>query len=121
MRVHRSSALALVLSGTLVLAAGLGAAAGPEKQKATPSADVAAGKKVYDANGCAACHAVAGKGGKTGPDLTKVGRKLKPAQLMKVVRNPKALKANSLMPAYGEEKIDAKKLKALTAYLSSLK
>jgi putative heme-binding domain-containing protein len=31
------------------------------------------GKDVYEANGCATCHSIAGQGGDTGPDLTTIG------------------------------------------------
>jgi cbb3-type cytochrome oxidase cytochrome c subunit len=60
-------------------------------------------------------------GGKTGPDLSKVGARRKPDWLMVQIRDPKKNDHDSPMPAYDEEKINAKDLKALVAYLGSLK
>lgn len=81
----------------------------------------AAGKKIYDANGCAVCHAIGGKGGQAGPDLTKTGGN--PAHTAKwfevQVNNPKAHTAGSTMPAY-EGKIKGKDLVALTVFLTTL-
>ncbi len=37
--------------------------------------DASAGKIVYDAKGCAGCHAINNQGGIIGPDLTEVGRR----------------------------------------------
>jgi len=62
-----------------------------------------------------------GVGGKTGPDLSKVGARRKPDWLMVQIRDPKKNDHDSPMPAYDEEKINAKDLKALVAYLGSLK
>ncbi len=31
------------------------------------------GEAIYQRNGCSSCHAIEGKGGKVGPDLTRVG------------------------------------------------
>ena len=39
-----------------------------------PGRDPVAGSRVFDAKGCAKCHAVNGVGGKIGPDLTRVSR-----------------------------------------------
>jgi cytochrome c oxidase cbb3-type subunit III len=43
--------------------------------------DVASGAQVYQANGCASCHTVQGRGGAFGPDLTDVGARSSPAFL----------------------------------------
>ena len=58
---------ALTLTTTLLATAAL---AKPPVKKKPVGADkvaIAAGKKVYDANGCANCHAIGGVGGKTAP------------------------------------------------------
>jgi cytochrome c oxidase subunit 2 len=115
--------MALLLTGTVLFGAITLAGAAPDKKskKPAPAASTAEGKKVYDAQGCAACHVVAAKGGKTGPELTHIGKTKKAADLEKVIRDPKAVNPKALMPAYPVDKIDAKKLKALVAYLVSLK
>lgn len=85
-------------------------------------ADIAAGKKVYDANGCATCHAISGKGGSNGPDLTRTGADAThTAQWFSVqVATPKAHNPNSSMPGYATS-IQGKDLVAISAYLVSLK
>src|SRR5258708_2201369 len=127
-------ASALALCGTAFLAA-VGvtpAAPGQKKKPAKPSkpaasaapsaADIAKGRKIYEANGCKACHVVGeDKGGKTGPDLTHVAKTRKPDWMSAQVRDPKKFDPKSAMPAYGPDKIDDKQLKTLVAYMSSLK
>lgn len=128
MNFGKSGAAALALASFLLLGtATLNDAAAqknpkkPSKPSATSAKLIAAGKKVYENNGCKACHAIGGAGGKTGPDLSKVGKKRKPDWLTTQIRDPKKNGHDSIMPSYGEDKINAKDLKALVAYLSSLK
>jgi putative heme-binding domain-containing protein len=52
--------------------------------------DPARGAEVYKAQGCAACHTVAGRGGPTGPDLTDVGARSSPAFLRRSLLDPAA-------------------------------
>jgi putative heme-binding domain-containing protein len=52
--------------------------------------DAAKGKAVYQANGCEGCHAIAGQGGGTGPDLTVIGRMRAPKGLRDMLLNPGA-------------------------------
>lgn len=83
---------------------------------------VAAGKKIYDANGCATCHAISGKGGAAGPILTATGAA--PAHtaqwLAEQVANPKAHNPGSTMPGYATS-IKGKDLTVLSVFLVSLK
>jgi len=44
------------------------------KDTVTVTGDAAKGKLVYDSAGCASCHIIAGEGGDSGPELTKVGQ-----------------------------------------------
>lgn len=83
-------------------------------------AAIAAGKKVYEAQSCNGCHAIAGEGGKNGPELTKVAADPKhtPKWLEEAVVNPTAHK--STMPSYSD-KVKDKDLTNLVAYLGSLK
>jgi len=114
-------AVGFTLFGSLLLSSAL---AGPPKNKEQPISGaggaVAAGKRVYGANGCSNCHAIAGSGGKGGPDLSHVGSKRSRTWLAAQVVNPRAHTPGSTMPAFGS-KIKGKDLTALSAYLASLK
>jgi putative heme-binding domain-containing protein len=52
--------------------------------------NAARGAQVYQAQGCAACHTVGGRGGPTGPDLTDVGARSSPAFLRQSLVDPQA-------------------------------
>ena len=72
---------------------------------ATASSDPAAGASLYGESFCASCHAVqnaAGNvvGGDVGPELTRVGSKVKPEWLQAWLRNPRAYDAETAMPHY---------------------
>jgi mono/diheme cytochrome c family protein len=86
------------------------------------AATIALGKKTYDANGCNACHAIGGKGGAAGPDLTATGANPKHtiAWFELKVTKPAKLTPGSTMPAY-EGKIKGKELTAIAAYMTTLK
>ena len=120
--------LGLSVFGSLMFST---AFAAPPKGKKPPAktapkkddpAAIAAGKKVYEAQGCAGCHAIAGAGGMSGPELTKVGADPKHTTkwLTEAVVSPKAHNPNSAMPAY-DDKVKGKDLTNLVAYLGSLK
>ena len=94
----------------------------PKAKAADTKALIAEGKKVYIKNACKTCHVIGDdKGGKIGPDLTHVGKDEKPADLVIYIREPKKKNPQSLMPAYAPNQINDKQLKALVAYLASLK
>jgi cytochrome c1 len=72
---------------------------------AKASSDPAAGPSLYGESFCASCHAVqnaAGNmvGGDVGPELTKVGSKVKPEWLQAWLRNPRAYDPETGMPHY---------------------
>lgn len=123
---QRVAVLAMASCALLAAAAASRSAAGgpgaPQKGKAAGGAQVAAGKRVYEANKCASCHMTAGSGGKVGPDLTKTGAKPghTVAWFKAEVANPKSHNPKSKMPAYGE-RIKGADMSALAVYLSSLK
>jgi mono/diheme cytochrome c family protein len=112
------------VSKTWLCAAGLivnlsaAALAGPAKPPA--SSLVAAGKAVYAKNGCANCHAIGGKGGKSAPDLSAIGKTKTAKWLEDQIKDPKSHNPDAKMPGY-EDAIKDKDLKALVAYLQSLK
>jgi mono/diheme cytochrome c family protein len=69
------------------------------------SADPAAGASLYGESFCASCHAVqnaAGNlvGGNVGPELTRVGNKVKPEWLQAWLRNPRNYDEETAMPHY---------------------
>jgi cytochrome c oxidase cbb3-type subunit III len=50
--------------------------------------DATKGKTVYDANGCAVCHAIGMTGGGIGPQLTAIGRSRPPKYFYEFLRDP---------------------------------
>lgn len=111
----------LTLLGGLLTTA-LTAAHGAGMGKKPSTAGIAAGKAVFEQNKCASCHMIAGKGGKSGPDLSAEGANARHTSqwLETEIKNPKSHKADSFMPAY-DGKIKGKDLTNLVAYLGSLK
>ena len=72
---------------------------------AKPASDPAAGASLYGESFCASCHAVqnaAGNmvGGNVGPELTKVGSKVKPEWLQAWLQNPRNYDPGTAMPHY---------------------
>ncbi len=72
---------------------------------AKPSSDPAAGASLYGESFCASCHAVtnaAGNvvGGDVGPELTRVGSKVKPEWLHAWLQNPRRYDPGTGMPHY---------------------
>ncbi|MFZ0732124.1 MAG: c-type cytochrome [Candidatus Sulfotelmatobacter sp.] len=70
-----------------------------------PSSDPIAGASLYGESFCASCHAVqnaAGNivGGDLGPELTRVGSKVRPEWLQAWLRNPRVYDAGTMMPHY---------------------
>jgi mono/diheme cytochrome c family protein len=95
----------------------------PKKPTTTKSkVDIAAGKKIYLAQMCAACHKIGEEGGQGGPELTKFGAETKhdAKWIAAQIKNPKSHKEDSTMPPY-EDKIKGKDLDNLVGYLLSLK
>jgi mono/diheme cytochrome c family protein len=124
----KSSALAILFSTAVLFGSVTLTGAAPQKKApkkpAAPSKEmIAAGKKVYDAGGCGACHMIGEKGGKTGPELTHIGKdpKWPAAKIEAIVRNPKKAANTDKMPAYPADKISDKEMKSLLAYLSAQK
>ena len=78
------------------------------------------GKAIYDANGCANCHTLAGQGGQKAPNLSKVGANRDAQWIADHVKNPKTHNPGSMMPA-SEGKINDADLKKLGEYLAGLK
>lgn len=104
-RIVLSAIVMLVIAGTAALAAG-------------QSGNAANGEKLYTAQKCGVCHQIAGKGGKMGPELTKVGEKRDGKWLATYLPNPKGVDPKNKMPAV---KLKGAELDDLIAYLLTLK
>ncbi len=76
------------------------------------------GAVVFQNKDCRNCHALEGKGGRRGPDLTEVGMRLTRDQLIDQVSN--GTPGGGLMPAYGQQMPDAE-MTALADFLMSLR
>jgi ubiquinol-cytochrome c reductase cytochrome b subunit len=76
------------------------------------------GAVVFQNKDCRNCHALKGTGGKRGPDLTLVGSRLTPDQLIDQVSNGTPSGGN--MPAYGAQ-INPDEMTALVDFLASLR
>jgi ubiquinol-cytochrome c reductase cytochrome b subunit len=69
---------------------------------------------------CVSCHRIDAVGGKEGPDLSHVGTKLTDAQITAQVVDPKAVKANAEMPAFGG-RLSPEEIALLAHWLSQRK
>lgn len=108
----------ILLTVGLILAAAVSAAAQDD-------AKVKQGQKVYAAQKCQACHAIAGKGSKANP-LDGVGAKLSADDIRQWITNPtemaakaKSAKKPPMQDKYGS--LPAADLDGLVAYMQSLK
>ncbi len=77
------------------------------------------GEAIYKAQGCSACHTIAGVGGKVGPDLSMVGKKRDKEWIEEQLRDPKSHNPQSIMPSFS--KLSPKDLDDLAAYLAGLR
>lgn len=85
---------------------------------AVPAPLAAKGAKLFEEK-CAACHAVNGVGGRSGPDLSKVGTKRDGLYLQTQLQDPKAYVPDGKMPSFKDLPKGDKD--ALVEYLLTLK
>lgn len=89
----------------------------------TDAAVLALGRQVYDEQGCAGCHAIAGAGSPRSP-LDGVGSALTPAQIREWVIGgdsvAEELSPRALRTKRGYQALPPAQLDALVAYLASL-
>jgi ubiquinol-cytochrome c reductase cytochrome b subunit len=76
------------------------------------------GAALFQNKDCRNCHALEGSGGKRGPDLTAVGMRLTPDQLIDQISNGTPGGGN--MPAYGKQ-ISPAEMTALVDFLTNLR
>jgi cytochrome c2 len=81
-------------------------------------AEVENGRKFYEEKRCGLCHAIAGRGGKIGPDLTDVGSQRDGDWINKFLKDPKGTVPNAKMLPV---KATDQELAMLVDYLLSLK
>jgi nitric oxide reductase subunit C len=91
----------------------------PKPMVASAVTSVSPGEAVYKAQGCSACHTIAGVGGKVGPDLSEHGWKHSRKWIMDQIRNPRSHNKNSIMPGFS--KLSRKEIEDLADYIKGLK
>ncbi len=99
----------------------LPADAGRMSAQTTQAADAQAGASVYGESFCASCHATVNQagmlvGGDVGPELTRVGSKVKPDWLEEWLRNPRTYDPATAMPHY---RFDPKQLGLVSGFLQA--
>ena len=89
--------------------------------QAVPSGTGAGGRKFYDTQGCAKCHAIDGRGGTAGPSLNDVGKRLSRAQLTEVIQKIRIGKSSMPPLPAGTTDQQAKDLTDFLVTLGSVK
>ncbi len=79
---------------------------------------VAKGKQFFVDQGCYGCHTMGKSGTPIAPDLSQVGSKYSESYLERWLRDPASQKPNAHMPKL---ELSEEEIKALAAYLSSLR
>jgi mono/diheme cytochrome c family protein len=89
-----------------------------EMNREIVSADVVAGKKVFEAMECYRCHRIAGRGGEIAPELTRIGEKVREDWLLDWLAKPENYNLNMLddRPIL----LSDEQVRALACYLLSL-
>ncbi len=94
-----------------IIASGCGA-----EQASSTSSELSGGEKVFKAK-CEKCHKVTGKGGKKGPNLSKVGLKRDASYFDDLLKDPKSVRAKAKMP---KPKLTDSERAELIEYLKTL-
>lgn len=90
--------------------------------KVVPSEEkilVSKGRDLYFRNRCDLCHQIGGKGGTTGPDLSKVGSLRSKEWLTVQIKDPKANNPNTKMPPFSQ--LSDNEIQEIVIFLSELK
>jgi mono/diheme cytochrome c family protein len=90
-----------------------------EKKNIIPRPELASeGEKVYQAKGCASCHAIKGVGANVGPDLGRIASKTNPTWLFNWIKNPRTYHPTTVMPNLG---LTDQETLAVVSYLQKFK
>jgi mono/diheme cytochrome c family protein len=102
--------------------AGTSSAGANATTQGAPAASGGDGAAIYAANNCANCHQMDGKGGKGGPDLTKVGAEAEHTKdwIAAHIEDPQQHNPMSKMPKFAE-KIAEADLNSLAEWLAAKK
>ncbi len=98
--------------------------ASSQPANASNAAPAVSGATVFQDKGCSGCHIINGQGGRSGPELSHIatqpydGLANAPDFISKYLENPRAQKADALMPAVP---MSAAERDALVQYLMTLK
>lgn len=77
------------------------------------------GEKIMVREKCFDCHTIAGKGGASGPNLTRVGSRRTREYIVQQIRNPGSHKADTAMPSFSH--LPEQDINAVADYLSRRK
>ncbi len=103
-------AIALI-SFTIIISGGCGA-----EQVSSTNGELSGGEMVFKAY-CAKCHKINGKGGKKGPNLSKIGLKRDASFLDNWLKDPKSVRPKAKMP---KPKLTDSERAELVEYLKTL-
>lgn len=68
-------------------------------------------------NMCVGCHKIAGEGGDSAPDLSRVGARREAASIKRIIRDPTSDYPDTMMPPFGE-RLSEQQIDALVQYLA---
>ncbi|MGK7346604.1 MAG: c-type cytochrome [Candidatus Nitrospinota bacterium M3_3B_026] len=80
-------------------------------------AKLSEGEKLFLKYNCWVCHTIHGKGGKIGPDLSKVGKRRKDEWMVKHFKDPRSVSQKSFMPQFN---LNEDQIAELVEYLKTL-
>jgi ubiquinol-cytochrome c reductase cytochrome b subunit len=80
-----------------------------------------AGRALFQSQQCTGCHAIRGKGGDEGPDLTEVGLRHSSAWMHSFMELPSRFHPDSRMPSYAPPAMTHEEIEEIARYLATLR